>query len=246
MNTSESKPEGQSPNKCAVVYMIPTILADDGYQAIPAQVAECVKKCDVFFTENLRTTRRYLKKLMPDIVIDDHHWQEIQKGDADMRKAFAEALRTRQTIGILSEAGCPGVADPGQELVAMAQGAGALVKPLTGPNSILLALMASGMNGQLFRFNGYLPLDPERRIKTLKQLEADSERTGCTHIFIETPYRNDAMLESIVQTCKPETRLCVAVSITSAAEDIRTMTVARWKKSKPELHKIPVIFLLSA
>lgn len=246
MNTSEPKPQGRSAEKSAVVYMIPTILADDGYHAIPAQVTDCVKKCDVFFTENLRTTRRYLKKLMPDIVIDDHQWQEIQKGDADMRKAFAEALRTGQTIGILSEAGCPGVADPGQELVSMAQAAGALVKPLTGPNSILLALMASGMNGQLFRFNGYLPLDAERRIKTLKQLEADSERTGCTHIFIETPYRNDAMLESIIQTCKPETRLCVAVSITSATEDIRTMTLARWKKSTPALHKIPVIFLLSA
>jgi 16S rRNA (cytidine1402-2'-O)-methyltransferase len=122
---------------------------------------------------------------------------------------------------------------------------GARVRPITGPSSIFLALMASGMNGQRFQFNGYLPVASDQRKKSLRELESDSTRTGCTHIFIETPYRNEAMLDAILSTCKPETRLCIAVNITGSTEDIRTRRVGEWKKERPVLRKVPAIFLLS-
>jgi 16S rRNA (cytidine1402-2'-O)-methyltransferase len=148
------------------------------------------------------------------------------------------------TIGIMSEAGCPGIADPGQVLVGVAQGMGAVVKPFAGPSAILMALMASGMNGQQFRFNGYLPIDSGERMKSLKELEQESSRKSCTEIFIETPYRNNQMLETILKSCQPSTRLCIAVDITSGQEFIKTKTIAEWKKNIPDLHKRPVVFCL--
>ena len=159
---------------------------------------------------------------------------------------FSRDLAQGRVIGILSEAGCPGVADPGQLLVAAAQRMGVAVRPLVGPSSILLGLMASGMNGQLFRFNGYLPIDATERQKALKHLEAESQRTGGTEIFIETPYRNNALLETVVKHCHPQTRLCIAAELTGAAESVRTKPVGEWKKDMPDLHKIPVLFLLNA
>jgi 16S rRNA (cytidine1402-2'-O)-methyltransferase len=237
--------EPESP-KQGIVFLIPTVLAEDGYDAIPAYIKNAVEACSCFFVEHERTARRYLKKIWPGIVIDQYGWYVMDKNDPSIAEAFRQVLRQGGSVGILSEAGCPGVADPGQELVTAAQQIGAKVRPLSGPSSILLALMASGMNGQLFRFNGYLPVEPDSRKKTLRDLESDSHKTGCTHIFIETPYRNDAMLDSILQTCRAESRLCVAVNISSAAESIRTMRISEWKKQKPVLHKIPVIFLLSA
>jgi 16S rRNA (cytidine1402-2'-O)-methyltransferase len=149
-------------------------------------------------------------------------------------------------VGILSEAGCPGVADPGQVLVAWAQEAGITVTPLVGPSSILLALMASGMNGQHFCFHGYLPAKEPDRSNALRSLEAESRRKKATQIFIETPYRNDHLVESILQTCHPETYLCMAVDITGAAENIRTKKISDWKKEKPVIGKVPAIFLLQA
>jgi 16S rRNA (cytidine1402-2'-O)-methyltransferase len=196
--------------------------------------------------ENERTARRYLKKLSRDIVIDDFKWVAIHKAEEPVLHAFCADLAQGRVIGILSEAGCPGVADPGQLLVAAAQKMGVVVKPLVGPSSILLGLMASGMNGQLFRFNGYLPIDPSERQKALKQLETESQRTGGTEIFIETPYRNNALLETIVKHCHAQTRICIAAEITGEGESVRTKTVAEWKAGMPDLHKIPVLFLLNA
>ncbi|TDW99336.1 SAM-dependent methyltransferase [Dinghuibacter silviterrae] len=228
----------------ARVYLIPTVLAEDVLDPIPAYILPAVKQCHVLYVENERTARRYLKKLSRDIVIDDYKWTPIHKAEEPVLTAFRADLEAGLTIGILSEAGCPGVADPGQLLVACAQEAGAVVSPLTGPSSIFLGLMASGMNGQLFRFNGYLPIEPGERVKALRRLETETHLTGCTQIFIETPYRNNALLDTILKTCRPVTRLCIARDITGPTEAINTKTVASWKQSPPDLHKIPVLFIL--
>lgn len=230
----------------STVYLIPTVLAEDALEPLPAYILPAVLQCSVLYVENERTARRYLKKLSKEIVIDNFRWVTIHQVEEPVRAQFSKDLADGHTIGILSEAGCPGVADPGQILVAAAQERGVVVKPLVGPNSILLGLMASGMNGQLFRFNGYLPIDGAERQKALRHLEAESQKTGGTEIFIETPYRNNALFETILKTCQPRTRICVAVDLTGAGEYVRTRTVAEWKKDVPDLHKIPVLFLLNA
>jgi 16S rRNA (cytidine1402-2'-O)-methyltransferase len=155
-------------------------------------------------------------------------------------------LNQGKNIGIISEAGCPGVADPGQILVNAAQKTGATIKPLVGPNSILLALMASGMNGQKFQFNGYLPIDSAERKTVIKDLEAESVRKNCTQIFIETPFRNNQLVKQLVETCKPVTQLCIAVDITAPSETIVTKLISDWKKELPDIHKRLAIFLIHA
>ena len=227
----------------ATVYLIPSLLAEDGLSALPSYVLAAVRDCQVFFAENERTTRRYFKQLWKEMVIDEYTWYTI--GD-ETTGAFRQCLKEGKNIGIVSEAGCPGVADPGQALVAIAQDARAVVRPLVGPSSILLSLMASGLNGQQFRFNGYLPIDTAQRVKTIRELEAESARKNCTQIFIETPYRNNQLLEALLKTCQPATRLCVAANITSATEKICTKKISEWQQQLPELHKKPVIFLLLA
>ena len=228
----------------ATIYLIPTVLAEGATGCLPSYILDAVKKCNVFFVENERTARRYLKLLWKEMVIDDKEWYNMSEVNAQVTGAFNQKIREEKTIGIISEAGCPGVADPGQALVQIAQEKNILVKPLVGPNSILLALMASGMNGQHFQFLGYLPIDIAERTKALKNLEAESKQKGCTQIFIETPYRNNQMLETILKTCTPQTRLCVAADITGGEETIQTRTVQQWKAAVPQLHKRPVIFLL--
>jgi 16S rRNA (cytidine1402-2'-O)-methyltransferase len=228
------------------VYLIPSFLYDDAIETIPPYIVDAVKNCSVFFVENERSARRYLKKLWREMVIDDYQWFTIHKAEAEVQQQFTALLKTGKNIGIISEAGCPGVADPGQLLVEAAQKINATVKPLVGPSSILLALMASGMNGQCFQFNGYLPIDNLDRKKTVRELEADSAKRKCTHIFIETPYRNNQMLADILQTCKEETQLCVAVDITSPSEKIKTRTIKQWKSTPPDIHKKLAIFLLQA
>ncbi len=233
----------------ATVYLIPTVLAEDSFDAIPAYVISAIKDCRVFFVENERTTRRYFKQLwknyLPDgeIVIDDYEWHIISY---ETSGSFKRLLNEGKNIGIVSEAGCPGIADPGQALIAIAQEMGAEIKPLVGPNSILLALMASGMNGQQFQFVGYLPIDNQKRIAAIKELETASAREKCTQLFIETPYRNNQMIESLLKTCKPSTLLCIAVDITGKNEWIKTMSVTQWQKTKTDIHKRPAIFLIYA
>ena len=178
------------------------------------------------------------------MVIDDYEWHVIHKAEQTVRSIFTAALKNNKTIGIISEAGCPGIADPGQILVAAAQSAGAQVKPLVGPSSIVLALMASGMNGQNFRFAGYLPIDNAARAKAVKAIENEAISKHCTQIFIETPYRNNQLLDTLLKTCNPLTQLCIAVSLTSPEEYIKTRTIAEWKKDKPDLHKKPAIFIV--
>jgi len=228
----------------ADVYLIPAPLDEETVQVIPAYVLDAVKKCNVFFVENDRTARRYLKKLDKTLVIDDYDWIVIHKAEAQVKNQLMQKLKAGKTIGIISEAGCPGIADPGQILVETAHQQGATVKPLVGPSSILLALMGSGMNGQQFSFVGYLPIEEPNRKRKLNQLEELSARNQNTQIFIETPYRNNQLLETILKACKPQTRICIAANLTAPNEVIQTKTVAEWKKQIPDLHKIPVIFCL--
>lgn len=227
-----------------IVYLIPSLLDKDGLDAIPLYIADVVKNCNVFFVENERTARRYLKQIWREIVIDEYEWFVIHKAEEEVQNIFKQKLEQGKNIGIISEAGCPGVADPGQILIAAAQEMNVQVKPLVGPSSILLALMASGMNGQQFQFLGYLPIDNVERIKAIKELEADSQKKKCTQLFIETPYRNNQLIETLLKTCKPSTRLCIAVDLTGKEEWIKTKTIADWKKDNITIHKRPAIFLL--
>lgn len=227
-----------------MVYLIPSFLADEARETIPPYVIEAVKRCGVIFAENLRTARRFLKAMDQDIDIDSFAWFAMHKAEDSLISAFREKCRQGSTIAILSEAGCPGIADPGQILVAEAQKMNIVVKPLVGPSSILLSLMASGMNGQQFTFHGYLPIHDAARMKKLRELEAHALKTGTTHLFIETPFRNDKLLETILQSCKPTTRLCIAMNITGSTERIQTKRIGQWRDEPPKLHKIPVIFLL--
>ncbi|MDR3716480.1 MAG: SAM-dependent methyltransferase [Puia sp.] len=226
------------------IYLIPTFLDEHSLQVLPAYLLDAVKECEVFFTENERSARRYLRMLWKEMVIDGYEWFAIHKAEEDVKNVFRQKLREGKTIGILSEAGCPGVADPGQLLVAVAQEEGAILKPLVGPNSILLALMGSGMNGQAFSFTGYLPIEPAQRMRALKELENESRQKNNTQIFIETPYRNNQLLETILKTCRPSTYLCIAANLTAPNQSIRTLTVGEWKGKLPDLHKQPAIFCL--
>ena len=228
----------------ATVYLIPTVLSEGVTECLPAYLLDAVKKCTVFFVENERTARRYLKSLWREMVIDDYEWYNMKEVNDEIRTAFHQKIKEGKNIGIISEAGCPGVADPGQVLVNLAQQKNVQVKPLVGPNSILLALMASGMNGQQFQFVGYLPIDQSERAKAIKNLENESKLKDCTQIFIETPYRNNQLFETLIKTCQPQTQICVAADLTGATESVQTKTAQQWKGGFPQLHKRPVIFLL--
>jgi 16S rRNA (cytidine1402-2'-O)-methyltransferase len=227
-----------------MIYLIPSFLAEDAVETIPLYVLNAVKNCRVIFAENERTARRFLKSMSKEIVVDGFEWHSIHKSEKEQINTFRQKIREEKNIAIISEAGCPGVADPGQVLIYEAQKMNVAIKPLVGPSSILLALMASGLNGQHFSFEGYLPIESVERNKKIRQLEEESFKKNCTQIFIETPYRNNKLFETVLQNCKPLTRLCIASELTSPDEWIRTKTIAEWKKEKTDLHKKPVIFLL--
>lgn len=233
------------PDK-SIVYLVPSLLHEHGLHTIPPYILDAVKDCQVFFVENERTARRYLKQLWKEMVIDNYEWIVIHKAEETVKQNFVRYLKEGKNIGIISEAGCPAIADPGQLLVEQAQLHQAIVKPLVGPSSILLALMASGMNGQCFKFSGYLPIDKIERTAALRLLEKESQSTHCTQMFIETPYRNNQMLESILQNCQPNTRLCIAVNLTGPDEWIKTKTIKDWSQQVPDIHKKPAMFLLYA
>lgn len=226
------------------VLLLPMLLHEEGWEALPKDIANWIKDCDAFFVENEKTTRRFFKKIWKEMVIDDYQWFTIHQIEETQINAFVQILKSGKTIGIVSEAGCAGIADPGQLLVAAAQKLGATVKPYMGPSSILLSLMASGFNGQGFTFNGYLPIDAEERKKKIQSLEQLVLSHGIAQLFIETPYRNNQLLEAILQTCHPNTQLCIGVDITGPSESIRTATIQFWKSHKPELHKKLAIFII--
>lgn len=227
------------------VYLIPSLLDEEGISAISPHVVEVVKKCQVFFVENERSARRFLKKAWKEIVIDDYEWYNVSD-TLQVSDMFKQKIKEQKNIGIISDAGCPGIADPGQQLVALAHDMNVVVKPLVGPSSILLALMASGMNGQNFQFVGYLPVKDPERTKKIKELESVSQKKKSTQIFIETPYRNNQLIEALLKNCMSSTRLCIAVNLTGKDEWIRTKTIGDWKKQIPDIHKQPAIFCLLA
>ena len=228
----------------STIYLVPSALDEMAVNTIPLYIIDAVKNCKVIFAENERTARRFLKSICKEIVIDDFEWFTIHKAEEEQKNSFRQKIKENKNIAIISEAGCPGIADPGQILIEVAQQMNVTVKPLVGPSSILLALMASGMNGQQFEFVGYLPIDNGERIKTIKELETTSQKKRSTIIFIETPYRNNQLIESLLRTCKPTTKICIAAELTGSNEFVKTKTVSEWKNEKTDFHKKPVIFLL--
>ena len=229
-----------------VIYLIPSVLDETATNTIPLYIADAVKDCQVIFAENERTARRFLKSICKEIIIDNFEWFTIHKAEEEQKNSFRQKIKENKNIAIISEAGCPAIADPGQILIELAQQMNVTVKPLVGPSSILLALMASGMNGQQFEFVGYLPIDNFERIKAIKELELTSQKKHSSIIFIETPYRNNQLIETLLKTCKSTTKICIAAELTGANEYVKTKTVADWKKEKTDFHKKPVIFLLYA
>ncbi len=230
----------------STVYLVPSVLDDAAIQTIPPYIIDAVKDCQVIFAENERTTRRFLKSICKEIVIDEYEWFTIHKAEEEQKNSFRQKIKEGKNIAIISEAGCPGIADPGQILIELAQQLNVTIKPLVGPSSILLALMASGMNGQQFEFVGYLPIDLNERSKVVKDMEIRSQKKHSTQIFIETPYRNNQLVETLLKTCKPTTKICIAAELTGTNEYVKTKTVEDWKKEKTDFHKKPVIFLLLA
>ena len=230
----------------SLIYLIPTVLEESATQTIPPYIIDAVKDCQIIFAENERTARRFLKSICKEIVIDNYEWFTIHKAETELINTFKQKIKDGKNIAIISEAGCPGIADPGQILIAAAQQMNATIKPLVGPSSILLALMASGMNGQQFEFVGYLPIDSLERNKAIAALEISSQKKNSTQIFIETPYRNNQLLETLLKTCKPSTKLCIAAELTGPNEYVKTKSITDWKKEKTDFHKKPVIFLLYA
>ncbi|CCH55533.1 Uroporphyrin-III C/tetrapyrrole (Corrin/Porphyrin) methyltransferase [Fibrisoma limi BUZ 3] len=229
------------------LYLIPATLADDtAEQVLPAQIREVISQTDVYFVENLRTARRFISSLKTGRVIDETLFYDLHKDtpEAETRQQLQELTKQQRNAGVLSEAGCPGVADPGAVAVAIAHKLGWQVMPLVGPSSILLALMASGMSGQSFAFHGYLPIDRHDRSRALKHLDKEAHQRRQTQIFMETPYRNNALFADVLVNCQPDTRLCVACNLTAPDAFIRTMTIREWKSQTPDLHKKPTVFLL--
>jgi len=230
-----------------VLYLVPNILGNpDTTRTIPAAVPELTREVKVYIVENLRNARRYLKSLDRSLDIDELLFYELNEHTAHEEiPDFLDEVLNGADAAVLSDAGVPGVADPGALVVKAAHEKGIRVVPMTGPSSILLSLMASGMNGQAFTFHGYIPVKRPERIRKIKEMEQQVKRKGETQIFIEAPYRNDGLLEDIISTCDPSTLLCVAADITMDSEYIRTKSIATWKKEKcPSLHKRPVIFLI--
>ncbi len=229
-----------------ILYLVPTTLGETGTtHVIPADVAVIVKKIKYFIVENIRTARRYLRKLDPTIQIDDLIFFELnQHTNSSQTDEFLQPVIDGYDVGIISEAGCPGVADPGAEVVKKAHTKQIKVIPLVGPSSILLSLMASGMNGQNFAFIGYIPVKQLDRINAIRELEKRSGLEKQTQIFIEAPYRNGPLLTDLINTLGDQTRLCIACDITLDSEYIKTQSVAQWKHGVPDLNKRPTIFLV--
>lgn len=229
------------------LYLLPNLLGETTVEGvIPGDVIDMIKNIRIFATENVKNTRRYLKKIEKTINIDELTFLDLNEhSDIKDIETYIPYLKDND-VGIISEAGCPGIADPGAELVALAHRHGYQVVPLVGPSSILLALIASGCNGQNFSFNGYLPVNRAERVKALKNYEKQSSAENRTQIFIETPYRNLQLLEDIVSSLSPVTRLTVACDITTENEYIKTMQIKDWKHEKPDINKRPTIFILYA
>ncbi|MFC2136642.1 SAM-dependent methyltransferase [Bacteroidota bacterium] len=229
-----------------VLYLIPSPIADSELEfTIPQEIKNIINTIDYYIVENVRTARRYLSRLKIEKSIDELHFFTLNKHTRyEEIPAFLQPIKDNHNIGLISEAGVPCVADPGGQIVKIAHSKNIKTIPLVGPSSIILALMASGLNGQNFSFVGYLPINKNQKIQAIKQLEKRSMLENQTQILIETPYRNNHMAEDLVKTLSTDTLLCIASEITSEKEFIKTKTIKEWKKNVPDLNKKPTIFLL--
>ena len=228
------------------LYLLPVTLGDTSVEKVlPSYNVEIIRGIRHFIVEDIRSARRFLKKVDHDIDIDSLTFYPLNKHTSpEDISGYLKPLLGGASLGVISEAGCPAVADPGADVVAIAQRKKMKVVPLVGPSSIILSVMASGFNGQSFAFHGYLPIEPGERSKKLKTLEQRIYTENQTQLFIETPYRNHKMIEDILHTCRPQTKLCIAANITCDDEYIQTRAIKDWKGNLPDLSKIPCIFLL--
>lgn len=228
------------------LYLIPVVLGDGAEsKSLTPFLVDTLNCINEYIVENEKTARKCLKNAglktpQNDLIIHDYskHSRNVSTS------TYLKGLEAGNNVGFMSEAGCPGIADPGADIVAEAHRRNIKVVPLVGPSSILLALMASGFNGQSFAFYGYLPIDKADRDRKIRDLELTSEKNAQTQIFIETPFRNNAFLDTLLKACKPETRLCIAANLTAEDEFIKSKSIADWRKNIPDLHKKPTVFLL--
>lgn len=244
MNHALNPDQGLSMDNA--LFLIPVTLGDTSIESVlPPYNREVILNIRHFIVEDIRSARRFLKKVDKGIDIDTLTFYPLNKhtSPADI-SGYLAPLLAGNPVGVISEAGCPAVADPGADVVAIAQRKGLKVVPLVGPSSIILAVMGSGFNGQSFAFHGYLPIDPGERGKKLKMLEQRAYSEDQTQLFIETPYRNNKMLDDILLQCRPQTQLCIAANLTCEGEYLKTKTIQEWRKNKPDLSKLPCIFLL--
>jgi len=227
------------------IYLIPVTLGGDDYtKVIPEKVLAITRLLRYFIVEDIRSARRYLRLIDKEFPIDESVFFELNEhtGENDISH-YLDPLKTGNDIGVMSEAGLPGIADPGAKIVALAHTKRLTVRPLSGPSSIILALISSGLNGQNFTFKGYLPVKPAERSARLRELEKNAGE-GCAQIFMETPYRNQKLLEAIVASCQNHTKLCIAIDVTLPAESIRTKTISEWKRDLPSINDKLVVFVM--
>ena len=230
----------------AALYLLPTTLGNTPIEKVlPAYNKEVILGIKHFIVEEVRTARRFLKKVDSSINIDELTFYPLNKHTSPEEiSGYLKPLLAGSPMGVISEAGCPAVADPGADIVAIAQRKNLKVVPLIGPSSIILSVMGSGFNGQSFAFHGYLPIEPTARAKRIKELEQRIYSENQTQLFIETPYRNQKMMEDLLHNCRPQTKLCIAANITCEGEYIKTKSIKEWKGHLPEINKIPCIFLI--
>ncbi|WP_313804517.1 SAM-dependent methyltransferase [Flavobacterium sp.] len=233
-------------NTYGKLYLIPTTLGEmNPEEVLPVTVKRTIELLDDYIVENEKTARRFIKSVLPEKKQPELKLFALNKHTEESEHyQFIKPLLEGKNMGLMSEAGCPGVADPGAVIVKLAHEKGIQVVPLVGPSSILLAMMASGMNGQSFAFNGYLPIDKSEKKSALKQLERLSFEKNQSQSFIETPYRNNKLVEDLLQILQPNTHLCIACDITLPTEFIKTLTVNQWKKNKVDLHNRPCLFII--
>jgi len=230
----------------AVLYLVPSLLSENDWQMVlPAGIVPVITETRFFIVENVRTARRFMKGVNKNIDIDSLTFFQLNKHTDPLEIAgFLKPAEEGNDMVVITEAGCPGVADPGAEVVRIAHKKGVRVVPLSGPSSVILALMASGLTGQNFAFNGYLPVNKTERARAIAKLEEKAVKERQTQIFIETPYRNDQLVKSVLEACSPDTLLCIAANLTGKDEFIVTKSVGEWKRKIPHLNKQPAIFLL--
>ena len=245
MRCAGEKPDVMTNSKNGILYLVPSLLSEENPGVIPDHARSILYTLSHFIVENEKTARHFLKAVKYPEPLQNVHMNVLDEHTPAARvPELLKPISQGISIGIISEAGCPAVADPGSDLVRIAHAQKITVMPLVGPSSILLALMASGLNGQQFSFAGYLPKDRNARIKKIRELERKVTATNETQIFIEAPYRNRHLLDDILQNCSPTTLLCLAVSLTASDQFIKTRTVSTWKDEIPDIQKKPVVFLL--